>query len=47
MRPDDVVVERFSLPRMLLGMHYSLQAQMRRDHATGLVSEKREEEGAG
>lgn len=44
---DDVVVERFSLPRMLLGMHYSGQARVRRGHAAGLVSEKCEEEGAG
>lgn len=43
----DVVVERFSLPRMLLGMHYSGQAQVRRENATGLMSEKREAEGAG
>ncbi|QWG22029.1 class I SAM-dependent methyltransferase [Bradyrhizobium sediminis] len=43
----DVVVEGFSLPRMLLGMHYSGQAQVRRENATGLMSEKREAEGAG
>jgi SAM-dependent methyltransferase len=44
---DDVVVERFSLPRMLLGMHYSGAAQVRRESADGLVAEKREAEGAG
>ena len=44
---DDVVVERFSLPRVMLGMHYSGQAHVRRGNVTGLASEKREEEGAG
>ena len=44
---DDVVVERFSLPRVMLGLHYSGEAQARRDSADGLVSAKREEEGAG
>ena len=43
----DVVVERFSLPRVMLGMHYSGEAQVRRENADGLVSAKREEEGAG
>lgn len=44
---DDVVVERFSLPRAMLGMHYSGEAQARRENADGLVSAKREAEGAG
>ncbi len=39
---DDVVVERFSLPRVMLGMHYSGQAHVRRGNVTGLASEKRE-----
>jgi SAM-dependent methyltransferase len=44
---DDVAVERFSLPRVMLGLHYSGEAQARRDNAGALVSAKREEEGAG
>ena len=44
---DDVLVERFSLPRAMLGMHYSGEARARRENADGLVSEKREAEGAG
>ncbi|MDO9061445.1 MAG: class I SAM-dependent methyltransferase [Bradyrhizobium sp.] len=44
---DDVVVERFSLTRVMLGMHYSGEARVRRENADGPVSAKREEEGAG
>ena len=44
---DDVVVERFSLPRVMLGMHYSGEARARRENADGLAPAKREEEGAG
>ena len=45
---DDVIVERFSLPRVILGMHYSGEARLRRETAAdGLLSEKRQEEGAG
>ncbi len=44
---DDVIVERFSLPRVMLGMHYSGEARVRRENADGVVSEKREKQGAG
>jgi hypothetical protein len=44
---NDVVVERFSLPRMMLGMHCSGQARLRRDNAAGMLTEKREEQGTG
>ncbi|MDP3692015.1 class I SAM-dependent methyltransferase [Bradyrhizobium sp.] len=44
---DDVVIERFSLPRVMLGMHYSGAARVRRENTDDVVSEKREEQGAG
>jgi SAM-dependent methyltransferase len=43
----DVLVERFPLPLMLLGQHYSGEAYVRRENGARIVSEKREAEGAG
>jgi SAM-dependent methyltransferase len=43
----DVAVEPFSLPRMLLGMHYSGEAHVPHEGAAGFVPVQREAEGAG